>query len=87
MKKLITIFLIATLFTACTDNSTVKIFGGTAKFNLPTGEKLVNVTWKDSQLWYLTTPMDSGYVPKTYKFSEKSSWGLIEGTYTLIESK
>jgi hypothetical protein len=48
---------------------------------------LVNVTWKETQIWYLTRNMDSNDVAETYEFHEESSYGVIEGTYKIIETK
>ena len=54
---------------------------------LPKGEKLVEVTWKDSNIWYLTRPMKEDDEPETYTFKEDSEWGVFEGTVTIVESK
>jgi hypothetical protein len=64
-----------------------KNFGGDVIYTLPKGEKLVNVTWKEAELWYLTKPMTANDSPESYTFREKSGWGLVEGTVTLVESK
>ena len=88
MKK--TIVLIAVMMmtlVSCTENSRVKNFGGQGTINLPQGRKLVNVTWKETEIWYLTRPMDSSDVAETYRFQEQSSWGMIEGVYNIVESK
>lgn len=65
----------------------LKAWGGTGTINLPKGRKLVTLTWKETQIWYLTRPMDSNDVAQTYQFQEESSWGMIEGTYNIIETK
>ncbi len=88
MKKVFLGALVIVALSSCTDNTRVKNFGGTAVLNLRSDQKLVNVTWKNDELWVLTktrTVADTSY--NTYNFSEKSSWGVIEGTYTIIESK
>ena len=87
MKKVLAIALVAISLASCTENSRVKSFGGEGTLNLPKGQKLVNVTWKEEELWYLTRPMDSTDVAETYKFQEESSYGVMEGTYNIIESK
>ena len=87
MKKVFAIALIAITLSSCTENSRVKSFGGEGTLNLPKGRKLVNVTWKESELWYLTRPMDSTDVAQTYQFKEESSYGVMEGTYTIVETK
>lgn len=74
-------------FMSCTENSMVKSWGGTGTLNLQPNEKLVNVTWKNEDLWVLTRPMTPKDSAITYNFSEKSSFGVIEGTYIIIESK
>jgi hypothetical protein len=87
MKKLVILAAILFSFASCTENSRVKNFGGEGTINLPKGRKLVNVTWKETQIWYLTRPMDSSDVAQTYQFHEESSYGVMEGTYNIIESK
>ncbi len=91
MKRTIIIIVLAvlaiTLLTSCTQNQRVKKWGGTGNINLPKGTKLVTVTWKNDQVWYLTRPMTESDIAETYNFHEESSWGIIEGTYVIIESK
>jgi hypothetical protein len=86
MKKLF-ILLLLTVFMSCTENDRVKNFGGTATFELPKGKKLVNITWKETEIWYLTRPMHSDEFPETYEFHEKSSLGFKEGIFFIKESK
>lgn len=62
-----------------------KKFGGTATLDLPKGEKLMNITWKDDHLWYLTRPMTKDDKAETYKFKESSNWGVLEGTIKVKE--
>lgn len=75
------------LTSSCTENVRVKTWGGEGTINLPQGRKLVTVTWKETQIWYLTRPMKEGDVAETYQFQEESSWGVIEGTYNIVETK
>ena len=87
MKKLFAIALVAISLASCTQNSRVKNWGGEGTINLPKGQKLVTVTWKESQLWYLTRPMNSTDVAEAYQFQEESSYGVMEGTYNITETK
>ncbi|MFT6125799.1 MAG: hypothetical protein ACJAVA_000240 [Flavobacteriaceae bacterium] len=89
MKKLKTAVVLILLITlgACTSNQRAKSFGGTAKLEIPCGQKVINITWKGEDLWYSTIPMEEDYVPKIHSFKEQSSFGLMEGNYLLIESK
>lgn len=87
MKKLLILVIAALAFTSCTENQRARNWGGTAKVNLEPNQKLVTVTWKETELWYLTRPMDSTDVAQTYQFQEESSWGMVEGTVFIIESK
>jgi hypothetical protein len=87
MKKLSIVVLSSLALFSCTENSRVKNWGGDGTINLPENTKLVNITWKETEVWYLTRPMDSTDVAQTYKFHEESSFGVMEGTYTVIETK
>jgi hypothetical protein len=87
MKKLFLAIVMGVMVTSCTENNRVKNWGGEGNINLPKGRKLVNVTWKETEIWYLTRPMDSNDVAETYQFQEESSWGVMEGTYNIIETK
>lgn len=84
MKKLLPILL---LFAACTESQKAKTYGGTAEITLPAGEKLITATWKEDDLWYLTRPMLMGDSAVSYTFKEKSSFGVMEGTYIIHEVK
>jgi hypothetical protein len=87
MKKLSIFILLAISLAACTENARVKTWGGEGTINLPKGRKLVTVTWKETQVWYLTRPMNATDVAETYQFHEESSWGMVEGTYNIVETK
>lgn len=76
-----------TVMTSCTKNQRAKQWGGKATVFLPKGEKLITATWKESNLWYLTRPMKNDEVAETYTFREESSFGMMEGTYTIREVK
>ena len=68
-------------------NFVARKFGGDITVNLQTNEKLVNITWKNSNMWILTRPMKSDEEAETYTFYEDSNCGIFEGKVTLIESK
>jgi len=87
MKKIFLAIVMGVMVTSCTENNRVKNWGGEGTINLPKGRKLVNVTWKETEIWYLTRPMDSNDVAESYQFQEESSWGVMEGTYNIIETK
>jgi hypothetical protein len=88
-KKLFIIFIGVLLITlaGCTRNQMARKFGGNSKLELPSGQKLVNITWKNDNLWYLTRPMKESEIPETYMFSEDSNIGILEGSVTIVESK
>lgn len=88
MRKVLFVLMII-LFTmiSCTEQSVTRRFGGTIRIDLPKGEKLINATWKETDLFYLTEPMDSDYIPKTKTFRESSSFGVFESEVLFIESK
>jgi|TARA_R110000851_G_scaffold47424_1_gene115091 hypothetical protein len=86
MKNLMIIGILSLFMFSCTENSRAKTFGGTAKLAVPCGQKVLNITWKDNELWYSTVPMEAGYTPRVHTFSEESSWGVMEGNYVITES-
>jgi hypothetical protein len=79
--------IIIMCITSCTENKRARTFGGNSTITLPPGQRLINATWKESNIWYLTEPMSSDYRPTTKIFSESSSFGAWEGTVTFIETK
>lgn len=93
MKKILFLFafvltmVIAVSSVTSCENYATRSFGGSTTINLPAGERLVEATWKNANLWYLTEPMDSDYVPKTKTFREDSNMGVFEGTVTFVESR
>ncbi len=81
----IRLILFAVVLSACTENSRARNFGGSGTIAVPCGQKVVNATWKETNLWYLTRPMREGEVPETYSFSESSQFGVLEGAMTIKE--
>ena len=87
-KKLAVLTAAAFVLLGCSGcNMMAKSYGGTTSVDLPTGEKLTEVTWKDNSLWYLTRPMQEGEEAETWTFQEKSNSGIMEGKVILKESK
>lgn len=89
MKKKIALALAALILTVSLTgcNAVTRKFGGTQTIKLEQGQKLVNVTWKDTDLWILTRDMQPNEQPESYRFKEDSNMGILEGTVKLIESK
>lgn len=73
------------LTTSCTENARVKAFGGSGTMDLPPGRKLVNITFKESNLWVLTRAAKPGEIPEVYEFTEKSNLGVLEGKIVIRE--
>lgn len=89
MKRILGLGLILMVvlgITACS-NTLSKEYGGTMKLELEPNQKLVNITWKDTELWYLTRPMKENEEAETLTFQEKNNTGLMEGKVIIIESK
>lgn len=90
MKTIRTIIALVTLLmitTSCTEQHVARRYGGKLKIELPKGEKLIMATWKEANLFYLTEPMDSGYLPKKKVFRESSNFGVLESEITFIERR
>lgn len=85
MKQLIIIIGISLSLMSCTENQRVKSFGGTGTIEIKKGDQLEMVTWKKEQIWILTSKRPDSVQPKSYEFYEKSSFGVMEGTYIIKE--
>jgi hypothetical protein len=54
-------------------------------------QKFINCSWKSSgknagsSLWILTRARKEGEQPETYKYIEKSTFGVLEGTVVIQE--
>lgn len=89
MKKNFAILIFCLIFASCSENQIAKQYGGNMRIELPPGQKLITVTWKDeSDIWYLTRPMNSDEFPETYTFYQEK--GAIfsltgNGTVTILE--
>jgi hypothetical protein len=79
MKKLMMILVAMVVMSSCTENVRARHFGGTETLALKPNEKVLNVTWKDNEMWVCTQDTITGVV----YFREKSSWGVMEGTVIL----
>ena len=64
----------------------VRGMSGKMVVELPPDHKLVHVTWKEQQLWYLVRPMRPGEYPETNQFKEKSASGVMKGEVIFKES-
>ena len=91
MKRFLILASLALTLTSCTDQQMAKDFGGTATVNLPTGEKLVNVTWKgEADIWYLTRKMNVKDSAETYTFRQEKGTVLDftgDGVVIIKETK
>jgi hypothetical protein len=87
-RKLMIVAILTGLMIASVGCQTAaRKFGGSLTVDLPANEKLVNVTWKNDSLWYLTRPMTENDKAETYKFKEDSNFGVLEGTVKIVEHK
>jgi len=87
MRTIVLMIVTLMIGAGCTQNQRAKAFGGRAIETLPPNRKLINVTWKDDNLWFLTRPMTSEDVAETYEFTESSSFGILCGTVVIKEGK
>lgn len=86
MRYLFAILLVSIICFGCTANQRARSFGGSTTVKLPANTKLVNVTWKKDDIWYLTRPMREGEMPENLTFQEKSNFGFVEGAVIFEES-
>lgn len=87
-KKILSVILIVVLvISLCGCQTAARNLGGDITIELEPNQKLEMITWKGSNLWYLTRPMTANDVAETHVFQESSIFGIVEGTVTIIESK
>lgn len=86
MKK--TILILSLLSLAACDKYVARHFGGTMTVEIEKDQKFVNCSWKgkDGGLWILTRARKDGEQSESYKYIEKSLYGVLEGT-VLIQEK
>lgn len=88
-KKIIggIVLLAVMVFSLTGCKSIAKSYGGTITIDVPKGQKVIEATWKDSNLWYLTRPMREDEEPEIFTLQEDSNFGIIEGKVIFEESK
>lgn len=87
-KKILSVILIIILvISLCGCQAAARNLGGDVTIELEPNQKLEMITWKNSDLWYLTRPMTANDVAETHVFQESSIFGIVEGTVTIIETK
>ena len=72
---------------ACTENQRSRALSGTMEVKVPCDQSVFDVTWKGEDLWYATQPAPSDWKPSQKRFTEYSSYGVIEGEVVLNESR
>ena len=88
MKKFILLIIVISILIVmggCSQYAT-KHYGGHMKIELPVNTKLEQITWKDSELWYLTRPMRDDEEAEVHTFQESVDIGF-EGKITITERK
>lgn len=55
--------------------------------DLEPNQKLIEVTWKDNSLWFLTKNMTENDIAESYAFYEKDTLGMLEGCVNINELK
>ena len=69
------VLLFAVFISSCTKNKRTRTFGGKEEITLKANEKLINITWKESNMWLLTEDT----LTNIKYFRENSAWGVWEG--------
>ena len=87
-KKIICgILILGTLISLTGCQTVAKNLGGTTTVDLDENRKLIECTWKEDSLWFLTKEMKEDDIAETYEFKESSNFGIIEGTVIIKEHK
>lgn len=81
------IILLVIGLSSCNQNAMTKSWGGEMDLTLEPNQKLVQITWKDTDLWILTKDMSESDVAEKYTFYEESGLGIMEGEIRISEVK
>lgn len=81
------VVMLISLIRACSPQGIARNWGGEMDMHLEPNRKLVEVTWKDDNIWYLTKPMNNEDIAETYEFAESDAIGIFEGTLHIYEIK
>jgi competence protein ComGC len=76
--------LVILIWTICGSNWTAKRFGGT--INEKVSAKVINITWKDNNLWVLHREPREGEKPEVLTFQEYSNLGILQGKVMITET-
>jgi hypothetical protein len=89
MKRIAIASVLATalVISGCTAKERARSFGGEDSVDLACGQKLFDITWKESTLWFATKPMRETDIAETYTFQADSAYGIWEGVVTVKESR
>lgn len=86
-KKMLIALVMIGIIGSCTGcQYAAKELGGTVNITLNPGEKLEEITWKESDLWYLTRPMREGEHAETHVFNKSANMGF-EGKVIIEEQE
>lgn len=84
MKRLL--FFVALIgLTGCAQNMMTRQYGGTSTQTLAPGQKLVNVSWEGTDLWFLTRERRADEKPETLELVESSTFGVMNGKIVIKE--
>lgn len=75
---------IALMLAGC-DQMTTRHFGGTTTVQLPCGEKFINASWKENNIWYATRPATVSDNFHTIVYRESSIAGILQGKVMFYE--
>lgn len=75
----------AALLAGCPQQYITRKIGGEQTITLEKNQRLVNITWKDQNLWILTREREENESPRTYTYKENSLMGILEGQITIKE--
>lgn len=87
VSAIVLVILVWAIADLISEQGTARYYGGETTIDLEPNQKLVEITWKNSSLWYLTRPMRDDEEAEIYTFQEKDSLGIAEGTVTVKEYK
>lgn len=82
-RATLSLVVLLSVLLSCSENQRAKSWGGDMTVDLPCGEMLFEITWKDDDLWYATQPMPEDHEPVTTTFHRKADGMHLVGGGTV----
>ena len=83
--RLIVISALALTLAGC-DQVLVRSGWSNMTINLPCGQKYVNASWKETEIWYAYRPANPGEAYATVTYKQQTPTNIMSGSVKFVET-